>query len=159
MKKQSVIVMILLAVVILLTACGKKDSPSENSQTGKEAAETASVSETASAAAGGSESAGLEGVWKFTDIQCGTEEDRETWKDTYERIKAGKMNHFWTFTGRKLTQNLDGLELRWNYRVEENKMVIVEEGGTYTETYDFKLNGDTLEFPVGNSALVYTRQK
>ena len=145
MKKLLTVIALLLAMVLLLSACGKDGD--------------------AKSADGGSKSNSIEGTWKLTDVR-GRMSDEEL-KQARTMIAEGKMAQTFIFQNGKATLKVsnnytgepDEMSYSLNYTIKDNKLSMTEEGTTDTQEFEFKLNGDTLELSMDGGVEVFTRQK
>ena len=145
MKKLLTVIALLLAMVLLLSACGK-DGDSKSAD-------------------GGSKSNSIEGTWKLTDVR-GRMSDEEL-KQARTMIAEGKMAQTFIFQNGKATLKVsnnytgepDEMSYSLNYTIKDNKLSMTEEGTTDTQEFEFKLNGDTLELSMDGGVEVFTRQK
>lgn len=102
----------------------------------------------------------IEGTWKLTEMRTGnnnTEQD----EITKEAIDTGMISMEMTFKNGKVTGSVGMLGEtsqadEGTYKISGNKITLnmAEEA-----TWEFKLNGDTLELITEEGTLVLTRQK
>ena len=155
MKKLISVIALLLAMVLLFSACGKKDDSKDDSASAKPKT--------------------IVGTWKVTDVKTDStdEELLKFVQQTKEELSSGALVETYTFTADgKVTMNYsytadkesapNTFEESLSYEIDGNKITLIIKSTTGGEdsrtTTEFKLDGDTLEIYEAEGTTVLTRQ-
>ena len=157
MKKLVSFVALLLAVVMLLSACGTKDESGSNtgSSETKESVGSSAVSETNT----------IEGTWKVVEIKAasgGTEDYEKYIQGRNEDFASGNAVETYTFTDGKVTMynSRTLIEESHSYEINGTKVTFLRNAAHERDMIgEFHINGDTLEIKWnGGNTFVLKRQ-
>ena len=152
MKKLLAIVALMVAMVLLLTACGQKEDGTSSTQNGS--------------------SSGIEGTWIMTSVKdmktngLSADEQKEQQDKLNRQLKDGLVKQVMTFQNGKVTLTVDRdasvspdgqarvSKLEGTYQVSGSKITVTLGG----ETTECRLNGNTLERVLSEFTAIFTRQ-
>ena len=168
MKKLLTVVALLLAMVLLLTACGQKEE--EKPAATEAPAPTATAEPTAEPAtepeAAPARGGSIEGTWKLTGMKSDNPEDAEFISQMELLLAKGLMENIYTYADGKVTMtaktNVPGAEnqnmtMNGTYTIDGNQLTVIEEGQTTGDPVEFKIDGDTLELITPQMSMTFTR--
>lgn len=152
MKKLLALIALMMAMVLLLAACGQKEEGTSSAQNGS--------------------SGGVEGTWNMTGVKdmktagLSADELKDQQDRVNKQLKDGLVQQVMTFRNGKVTLTVkrdasvspDGQArtstLEGTYQVNGNKITVTLGG----ETTECKLNGNTLERVLTDFTAVFSRQ-
>ncbi len=144
MKKLASILALLLAMVMILSACSKNDSKSSSDSSASDAAKPNTI----------------EGTWKVAEVKPSTTDEAllRFVKEMNERLADGSYSEEYMFKDGtitlKSTDRKEGLtepvitEETASYKIEGDKITVIFPDGSPNSTTSFKLSSDTLELTV-----------
>ena len=166
MKKLFAVIAVLMAMVLVLSACGQKEEGSSGS---------GSSGSNASAPAAQT----IEGTWRLTDMKAaaasqGTggytaEELEKEMNEARQQLKDNLVSMVWTFRGGNVTftQRMAGSligasdaeehSVSGTYTVSGNKVTVNMEVNGATNSVDLTLNGNQLEMEIAGMVAIFTR--
>ena len=175
---------LLLAMMLVLTACGSKDAgdsgssadfgtaepapaPAEETQEPADGAAAPEDSEPASEETSDEEETpqpvvsgdGIEGVWVLTGISNAGDEDQQY----FDTMLSAGVNMEYSFSGGRIiiSGNPDGGEstLSGVYVADGSKLMVTPDGGKATDPMEYKIDGDTMEVTTQKLTMLFTRRK
>ena len=176
MKKLLTIVALLLAMVLLLTACGKKEeekpaateapAPTATAEPVAESEAAPATEPTAEPEAAPAQGGSIEGTWKLTGMKSDDPENAEFISQMELLLANGLMENTYIYADGKVTMtaktNVPGAEnqeitINGTYTVEGNQLTVIEEGHDKGDPVTYKIDGDTLELITPEMSMTFTR--
>lgn len=152
MKKLTVLVALLLAMVLVLSACGSDDDSGSSKKSGS---------------TGILGSSGIVGTWKLTDVKMKDAPEEEL-KAAKQMIKSGVITMEFTFTsdnkfsakGYFSGSSDSGGDVTGTYKYENGKLTVTRDNdGGSSDAIEVKISGNTMELiQSSDTSLVFTRK-